>query len=541
MAFEAILFIAVLLIAAKLGGELLYRIGQPTILGNVLAGIIVGPAFLAIVHPIEAIELFVSIGVFFLFFLIGLEEIDIAGLFKVMRGKIFAGSAIAFLIPFLVAGVFGLVIDMDFVSAFAIASVIAASSLGVTAKVLSDLGKLKSTIGLEIFTVTAIVEFIAIIFVSVFIQIDTSSELPDITEISWLFAKMILFFAIAGFISVFGLPRFLRLLKNHLRVKQAYFGMVIGVILLIAYFAEISGVHGAIGALLLGIAVSRMSRDEYDEISKNISVVGYGIFIPIFFAGIGLHFSVAFLELEWWIIIIFIIIMTGVKFLSSYIAVRIANMRPATTVAYGVMSKGAVDLALMLSLLQAGIMEDKLFSLLVLGTLMTMIISTVELQRKLKKIIHVKVGTLELGLIPIYFRRVVSDTPVIAVINRIFSKTKSDITIKEFIKNNKITKNPFLVFDKDENLVGLISKNEINKSHKKTRDSTTIADVMYKKFHTALPDEYLFSVIQKMNTHPFDMIPIMDPKNNRKVIGIVTNKGVMELLTDTRNIKSLPK
>ena len=541
MVFEAILFIAVLVIASKLGGELLHRIGQPTILGNVLAGIIVGPAFLAIVHPIEAIELFVSIGVFFLFFLIGLEEIDIAGLFKVMRGKIFAGSAVAFLIPFLVAGVFGLAIDMDFVKAFAIASVIAASSLGVTAKVLTDLGKLKSTIGLEIFTVTAIVEFIAIIFVSVFIQIDTSSDLPDITEIVWLFAKMVIFFAIAGIISVFGLPRIFRLLNNHLRAQQAYFGIVIGVILLVAYFAEISGVHGAIGALLLGIAVSRMSKKEYHEISKNISAIGYGIFIPIFFAGIGLHFSMAFLELEWWVIVIFIVIMTGVKFLSSYIAVRIANMRPASTVAYGVMSKGAVDLALMLSLLQVRIIDEKLFSLLVLGTLMTMIISSVELQRKLKKIVQVKIGTLELGLIPIYFRRVVSDTPAIAVINTSFSKTTPDITIKEFIANNKITKSPFLVFDKEDNLVGMISKNEINRYHKKTHDSTTIADVMYKKFHTALPDEYLFSVIQKMNTHPFDMIPITDPENHGKVIGVVTNKGIMELLTDSKNLNSLPK
>lgn len=536
MAFEAILFIAVLVIAAKLGGELLHRIGQPTILGNVLAGIIVGPAFLAIVHPIEAIELFVSIGVFFLFFLIGLEEIDIAGLFKVMRGKIFAGSVIAFLIPFLVAGIFGLIMDMDFVKAFAIASVIAASSLGVTAKVLSELGKLRSTIGLEIFTVTAIVEFIAIIFVSVFIQIDTNTESLDITEIVWLFAKMIIFFAIAGVISVFGLPRLFKLLKDHLRVKQAYFGIVIGIILLVAYFAEISGVHGAIGALLLGIAVSRMSRDEYHEISKNINAIGYGIFIPIFFAGIGLHFSMIFFELEWWVIVIFIAIMTGVKFLSSYIAVRIANMRPATTVAYGVMSKGAVDLALMLSLLQIKIIDDKLFSLLVLGTLMTMIISSVELQRRLKKIIHVKVGTLEFGLIPIYFRRVVSDTPAIAVINTTFSKTTPNITIKEFIENNKITKTPFLVFNSQDKLVGLVSKHEIHKSNKKIRDDTTIGDVMYKKFHTAFPDEYLFSVIQKMNTHPFDMIPIIE-KNNNKVIGVVTNEGIMELLTETKHSK----
>lgn len=532
MVFEAILYLAVLIVAAKLFGEIMHRIKQPTILGYVLAGIIVGPALFAIVQPIDEIELFISIGVFFLFFLLGLEEIDLAGLFAVMKGRIFAGSAVAFLIPFMVAGIFGLAIDMDFVKSFAIASVIAASSLGVTAKVLSDLGKLKSTIGLEIFTVAAIVEFIAIIVTSVLIQIN-SSETPEFSEFLWLFAKMIIFFVVAGLVSVFILPRFFREVKKHVQLKQVYFGLVVGVILLVAYFAEISGIHGAIGALLLGIAISRMSRDDYTEISKNVNAIGYGIFIPIFFAGIGLHFSIAFLDLELWIIASFLGIMIGGKFIGSYLAVRIAKMRPATTVAYGVMSKGAVDLALMLSLLQADILENSLFSLLVLGTLMTMIISSVELQRKLKKIIHVKVGTLELGLIPVYFRRVVSDLHAISVIDTDFSKTLPNITIKEFLEKNELNKKPFLVIDEQNVLVGIVSKREIYRSSKKTFHVTTIADLMYKKFHTVLPQDYLFSVIQKMNSHPFDIIPVVDPKDG-KVIGIVTNQSIMNSLTETK-------
>jgi len=209
-------------------------------------------------------------------------------------------------------------------------------------------------------------------------------------------------------------------------------------------------------------------------------------------------------------------------------------MRPATTVAYGVMSKGAVDLALMLSLLQVEILDDDLFSLLVFGTLMTMIISSVELQRKLKKIIHVKVGTSELGLIPVYFRRVVSDVPAMAVINTEFLKTTPEITIKEFLENNDVNKKSFLVFDEQNKLVGIVSKREIDKFHKKTRDITTIADVMYKKFHTVLPEDYLFTVIQKMNSHPFDIIPVIDPSKDGKVIGIVTNEGIMNLLTETK-------
>ncbi len=532
LVFEAILYLAVLIIAAKLLGEFMHRINQPTIIGNVLAGIIVGPALLAIVEPINAIELFTSIGVFFLFFLIGLQEIDLAGIFRVMRGRIFAGSAVAFLIPFFVAGFFGLSLDMNFTQAFAIGSVIAASSLGVTAKILSDLGKLKSAIGLEIFTVTAIVEFIAIIVTSVLIQVN-SSDTPVVSEFFWLFAKMIIFFAVAGLLSVYVLPKFFRMLKKHLRGKQIYFGVIIGVILLVAYLAEISGIHGAVGALLLGIAMSRMAKDEYSDISTNIGVIGHGLFIPIFFAGIGLHFSLGFLNLDLWIIAVFIGIIIGVKFVSSYIAVRIAKMRPATTVAYGVMAKGAVDLALMLSLLQAHILDDELFSLLVFGTLLTMVISSVELQRKLKKIIHVKVGTLELGLLPIYFRRVVSDVPAIAVIVTDFPRTTPLLTVKAFLEQNDLNKKPFLVIDANDKLVGLVSKREINRYHKKTFDAITIDDVMYKKVYTVSPDEYLYSVIQKMNSHPFDIIPVIDPVNEH-VIGIVTTQSIMNLLTETQ-------
>ena len=386
MVFEAILFLGVLVLAAKIFGEAMHRINQPTIIGNVLAGIVVGPAMFAIVQPIDEIELFVSIGVFFLFFLIGLEEIDLPKLFKVLRGRIFAGSAIGFLVPFVVAGLFGIALDMDFIKSFAIARVIAASSLGVTAKILTDMGKLRSTIGLEIFTVTGIVEFIAIIVTSVFLQINASEGFPNSMEFVWLFVKMIIFFSIAGLLSVFVFPKFFRFIKKHLRVEQMYFAVVIGVILLVAYFAEISGIHGAIGALLLGIAVSRMTKEEYHEISKSVRAIGYGIFIPIFFAGIGLHFSTSFLELPILVIVGFLAIIIGVKFFGSYLAVSVAKMKFPRIVSYGVMSKGAVDLALLLSLLSADILDTPLFSLLVLGTLVTMIISSVELQRKLKKI-----------------------------------------------------------------------------------------------------------------------------------------------------------
>jgi Kef-type K+ transport system membrane component KefB len=528
LVFEAILYIAVLVLSAKLFGEILHRINQPTIIGNVLAGIIVGPALFALVQPIDEIEVFISIGVFFLFFLIGLEEIDLSGLFKVLRGRIFMGSAIGFLIPFTAAGVFGfLTMDMELVKALAIGSVVGASSLGVTAKVLTDMGKLRSTIGLEIFTIAGIIEFIAIIFTSVVIQINASAS-PQVDDFAWLFAKMIIFFIIAGLASVFVFPRFFRFIRKHLKAQQVYFAVVIGIILLVAYFAEISGIHGAIGALLLGIAVSRMDREEYHEISKSVHALGYGIFIPIFFAGIGLHFALGFFELPIWVIAGFLIIIVVGKFGSSYLAAKVAHMRPAKAVAYGVMSKGAVDLALMLSLLDSEILDDDLFSLLVFGTLITMVISSVELQRHLKKVVHVKIGSKELALIPIYFRRAVSGFTSEKAMNVSFNQVDPSTALDDVLENQEFPDQDFLV-SKENKVVGMVSKKEIEKIDKKIREDITVKQIMQKRFQTAIPQEYLFSAIQKLNSNPVQIVPVIDPIDSH-IIGTISPAGVVKLL-----------
>lgn len=528
MSFEPILYLAVLVIAAKLLGEVFRRINQPTIIGNVLAGIIVGPALFAIVQPIDEIDLFVSIGVFFLFFLIGLEEIDLAGLFRVLRKRIFVGSAVGFLVPFVIAAAFSMSVDADLLRALALASVIGASSLGVAAKVLTDLGKLKTTIGLEIFTITAIVEFIAIIFTSVIIQVE-QSENAGVSDFLWLFAKMLIFFAIAALVSVYVFPTFFRLVKKHLHLQQVYLALVVGVILLVAYFAEISGIHGAIGALMLGIAVSRMNKEEYQEISHNIQVIGYGIFIPIFFAGIGLHFTPTFTSLQLWVIVGFLIIIVGTKFGGSYLAARVAKMKPAKAVAFGVMSKGAVDLALMLSLLEAMILDEEMFSLLVLGTLITMVIASTQLQYQLRKTVQIKVGAKELNLLPSYFRRTVSDLTVENVLDTNFVSVLPEADLDEVLKNPNVKQNSaILVFDKNQALLGITTK-AYAAERRKSKDKVSVGNTMYEKFHTAYQREYLYNVIQKINSQELDIIPVLNPDNNQ-VVGIVSAESIFKLL-----------
>ncbi|MFQ5969740.1 MAG: cation:proton antiporter [Nitrososphaerales archaeon] len=526
----AILYLAVLVLSAKAFEEVMVKIKQPPILGNVLAGIIVGPALLSIVQPVDEIELFISIGVFFLFFLIGLEEIDLPGLFGILRRRMFLASAVGFFVPFVVATMFSSYIGYEFVKAFAIASVIGASSLGVAAKVLMDLGRLRTTIGLEIFTVTAMVEFIAIIFASVMIQIGATQVPPNEFDLVWLFARMIIFFALAGLFGKYVLPHMLNSIRKYMKVKEIYFGTVIGIMLLVAYFAEVSGVHGAIGALLFGIAVSQMPRAEYFETVRGLHSIGHGIFIPIFFAGIGLHFLPTFFQLPILIIGGFLAIIIGVKFAGSYLAARVARLTPTTTVASGVMAKGAIDLALMLSLLTVGLVDESLFSLLVFGTLIMMVLSSAILQRGLGLRVEVK-GEPREALIPLYVKLAMSDSTAKDAMSVTLPHVDKDTTISQFVAEHLDEgKATYLVLDSRNLLLGAVSIREINKVPQKQWSMTKLEEVMEKNVTVAREDEDLFSVIEKMNRHNYELIPIVDALDVRKVTGVISRHDIMQLL-----------
>lgn len=534
-----ILYLGILILSAKVFEEIMIRIKQPPIIGNVLAGIIVGPTLFSVVKPVDEIDVFISIGIFFLFFLIGLEEIDIPGLFSIFRKKLFAGAVVGFLIPFTAAAVFSWQLDMGLVKSLAIASVIGASSLGVTAKILVDLGKLRTTIGLEIFTVTAIIEFIAIIVTSVIIQIGQTGTDVSASEVTWLFVKMLIFFGIAGSFSVFVFPRILRYVRRYMKVKEIYFGTIIGMILLVSYFAELSGVHGAIGALLLGVAMSQMPKEEYMETSKGLHSIGYGVFIPIFFAGIGLKFGLDFFDLPIFTIVGFLAIIIGVKFGGSYVAARIGKLTPPKVVASGVMSKGAVDLALMLTLLGAGLLDKTIFSLLVFGALVMMIISGIGLQRGLGRESVVKEEPTD-ALIPLYVKMALGDLKAKDVMVTNLPRINGTETISKFVKKHlDALKNTYLVLNDDDVFQGLVSIREIKKIRQKSWNEVIINEIMNHEVTFAEPDEELFSVLEKMNLHHYDLIPVSDSTNKKKIVGVITKHGILELLVKKPSTNNL--
>jgi len=554
--FDGILYLSLLIFFAKLFEEIAVRFKLPPIIGYVMAGIILGPAILAWVQPVDEITLFIQIGVFFLFFLIGLEEIDVPGIFSALRKRLFAGAAVGFIVPFALGTVSLLYLtDLEFTPVLAIASVIGISSLGVVAKVLADYGKLKEPLGLEIFTLTAILEFVGIIVASVFIQLSGLSALHHVVDgiagdveagsiaatstgpfdyisFLWLFARMIIFLAVVTVFGLFVLPRLVGLIRKYLKVREMYFGMMVGIILLVAYFADISGVHGAIGALLLGVLLSQMPKKDYEDMVKGVHGLAHGIFIPIFFAGIGIYFSFSFVNLPYYLIAAVLATVTLGKFAGGILAAMVSKLKPIVTVGSGVMAKGAVDLAIMLSLLSAGIIMPELFSLIVFGVVIMLVATSVMLKRGLskpstapKEIIKEITREESDTVMPLYARVALLDLKVKDIHTDFPPLVQSDISIEAFAQlEGGEWKSVYIVHDNGK-YVGLVKQSDINRIDKEDQQKTRIIDIAETNILPVKMDDFIYEVIERMALHNLSLLAVVS--DDQSVVGGLTQNNVL--------------
>ena len=229
---EALLHIGLLVVVAKLAEGLLRRIGLISIVAYTLAGVLLGPVA-GIVEPTSEIELFLGIGVFVLFFLIGLEEIDLPGFMATIRGRFFIAGALSVVISVLISllvtsdflGV-DFALNLEFTKALCVAGILSLSSLGIVAKVLSDKGLLKELIGLRIFTAVIIAEVISLLVVGVTIgELDHDHSVVCLLV---LVGEIVGFVVLTWIISAKVLPRTISILHRLVDVPELSFGLLMG-------------------------------------------------------------------------------------------------------------------------------------------------------------------------------------------------------------------------------------------------------------------------------------------------------------------------
>ena len=516
--YEALFAVGVLIVAAKLLEGVFKRFGLNAIFAYAVAGVILGPVT-GLVHISTEVELILGIGIFMLFFLIGLEELDIAGFVAAIRGRIFFTAVLAVTLSMLVSLAvttdyfFDLQLGLSFTEALGLAGVLSLSSLGVVAKALVDEGRLREPVGVQIFTAVIIVELIALFVVGFAISEDFSSDEHgglDTANVAIIIAEIIGFAVVTWFVASKLVPWLLGLLYRLLHVPQFAFGMLLGGLFLVVVAAEEVGLHGSLGALLFGAALSFLPYQLRQDIVPGMRAVGEGFFVPLFFASAGLHFNLDFTKLPLETILALALLPLAGKVGASFLSAYVTRIEAPFATAVGLTAKGVAEIALLLVMLHSGAIGKDIFSLLVLVMLVYIMLTPMGIGYALRRVAS-STHKLSLDRLPPSFERFVLDElRVRDLLDPYRPHPEASQTVKTFAEDWLLQDQHDYVIVEHGALVGIVSLSMLRFLPHAEWEHTPLSQMLRQQTPTAYTDDYLEDALQRMTEYSLSALPVVD-------------------------------
>ena len=533
MLLDVLLPIGLLIVVAKLTEGALSRFGLSSIIAFTLTGVILGPAT-GLVEPTHDLQLFLEIGIFVLFFIVGLDEIDVPGFVATIRGRYFAAAIISVVVSLMAALVvtsdlFGLDLGLglDFNEALALAGVLSLSSLGLAAKVLSDSGTLKQPLGLKIFTIVIIAEIASLLVVG--FTISEHDRSVSVVTVLTLVGQIIGFVVLAWLLSAKVLPVAIVTLQRFLNVPQLSFGLLIGGLFLMVVAAEKIGLHGTIGALLFGAALSGLSQGVRNDIMPGMRSASEGLFVPLFFASAGLHFDLSFTDLPAETILALVLVPLAGKFAGAFIGTYVTRIDAPFALATGLMSKGVAEIAFLHVLLETGAIEKDVFSLLVMIMFGYILFMPAVINFAVRRTVLSERPTLPDSVPPSFARYALEAVEVRTVADSTREYPSPDTSVAEFLENWTMpNQHDYLVVDGGE-VSGIVSTKGLRSIRRGRRSAATLRSVMRDSTLTAWPDELLTDAMEKMANASQSVIPVLD-RESGQFLGSVARHDVIDLV-----------
>jgi Kef-type K+ transport system membrane component KefB len=289
---QFLLAIGVLILCARLGGALSRRLNQPAVLGELLAGVLLGPTvvgFLALpwftdTHLAEGVHHLAELGVIFLMFLAGLE-IELREMVKTGRAAALAGM-LGVVTPLGLGMGAALLFGIETNQALFLGIVLSATSVSISAQTLMELGVLRRRESLTLLGAAVFDDVLVILILSVFLALGGGSGGGGVVGVALVLVRMVLYLAGAIVVGFWLVPALLRRIAR-LPISHGLVSFTIALVLLFAWSAEVLGGVAAItGAFLVGLAVGRSPLRQ--QIEHDFAALTYGFFVPLFFVSIGL-------------------------------------------------------------------------------------------------------------------------------------------------------------------------------------------------------------------------------------------------------------
>ena len=381
---QFILAIIIIIVAAKLGGYISTRFNQPSVLGELLAGLLLGPTVLDMLHHWtllfshadvleELLAIMAELGVILLMLLAGLE-LHLPDLLN--AGKVSAFSGIlGVLLPLGLGYGAAVLFGSGGEEALFLGLTLAATSVSISAQTLMELNVLRSRVGLALLGAAVFDDILVILVLSIaFVLVGESAG--GLSGVLLTIVNMVLYIGIASAIGFWLLPGLARLV-HRLPISKGTLAFVLVICLLYAYAAEVFGGMAAItGAFLAGLFLGRTQIRE--EIEEGISSLAYAFFVPIFFVEIGLEVNLrAISGNAWWFAAVFTVIAIISKIAGSGLGAKIAGFanREAFQLGVGMVSRGEVGLIVASFALSSGLIDQEGFSIAVFMVIMATLVT----------------------------------------------------------------------------------------------------------------------------------------------------------------------
>ena len=336
--------LAIILIAAKFFGLIARKLKAPQVVGEIIAGLLIGPSLLGVVQLSDTISVFAEIGVILLMFSTGLGT----NLKQLMK-----------------AGPIATLVACEFYKALFIGTIMTATSVSITVATLQELGQLKGFLGTTIVSAAVIDDVIGIVVLTCVLGAGSGEE--GGTSIGQVLINTVLFFVVAVIVG-FVLYKAMTWLDNRNPHTQRITIASLGFCFAMAYIAEqYFGIADITGAYIAGIVLCNIHDAPYVE--RRVEISNYMMFAPVFFASIGLKTDISGLTPDILLFCVcFVIVALITKIIGCGLAAKICkfNWADSLKVGVGMMTRGEVALIVAQKGLAVGMVDAVYFTAVIL-------------------------------------------------------------------------------------------------------------------------------------------------------------------------------
>jgi Kef-type K+ transport system membrane component KefB len=350
----------------------------PKIIGQILAGVVIGLPFMRTILPLEGsmdiINLLAELGIVFLMLLVGLEA-DYQKLKSLSKPSTLLAT-FSMILSFVFAAVVTLYFGYGLIVALVVGTALAVSAELITAKLLIELNKLKTRAGEILIGAGLIDDILGMFFLSILILIINEKSAKSIL----FFPLEVLSFVVIMFVLFKLISRAMVFLQRE--PTESFFEVMMILTLAIAYLSEFMGIGIVIGAFVAGLILQISIKDVHLEkkMVSDIKDIAFAFFVPFFFVIVGLNLNILDIFTNWILVSVLLTVAIAGKMLAAYSLKPIfpkVSWKSLTLLGAGMNSRGIFGLVILLIAKNEGIIPQELFSAIVIISIITSIMFAV--------------------------------------------------------------------------------------------------------------------------------------------------------------------